>query len=79
MNKDAEIQDRLSRIEALRHEIRGLNGRAKAITADKKFATEQMEELLDEVKDIRDGGDGVQSTLASAGAPTPPQGSESKR
>ena len=63
MNQEREIEDRLSRIEALRHDVRRLNREAKQLRADKKDAQEQIEVLLDEIKDVRDGG-AVQLTIA---------------
>ena len=62
MNKNHEIEDRLARIQALRHDVRRINRESKQLRAEKKEAHEQLDQLLDEVKDIREGG-AVQTTL----------------
>jgi FtsZ-binding cell division protein ZapB len=63
MDQEHEIEERLARIEALRHDVRRLNRESKQLRADKKDAQEQIEVLLDEIKDVREGGS-VQLTIA---------------
>ena len=67
MNKSHEINERLERIEALRHDMRRINRESKQLRAEKKDIGEQIETLLDEVKDIREGG-AVQLTMSTGRA-----------
>ena len=62
MNKPHEINDRLERIEALRHDMRRTNRESKQLRAEKKDIGEQIETLFDEIKDVREGG-AVQTTM----------------
>lgn len=62
MNKPHEINGRLERIEALRHDMRRVNRESKQLRAENKDLSEQIETLLDEIKDVREGN-AVQMTM----------------
>lgn len=65
MNKDAEIDERMGRVEKLRKERGRLRREVKDLNGERKIVEEQIEELLDEVRSIREG-EGVQETLGAA-------------
>lgn len=62
INEQHEINDRLERIEAIRHDMRRVSRESKQLRAEKKDLSEQIETLLDEIKDVRKGN-AVQMTM----------------
>lgn len=64
MDRETEIEERLGRVQTLRVERGRLRTQVKNLNADRKDVEERLDALLDEIKEIRDGG-GVQETLTT--------------